>query len=487
MSFTIENILLVGSILLILSVFFTKTSSRFGVPALLLFLALGVIAGSEGPGGIAFDNPYLSRFIGAFALCFILFSGGLDTKTHDIKGIVAPGILLSSVGVLITCLLVGVFVYWLTDFTLIEGMLLGAIVSSTDAAAVFSILRSKGLGLKGKLRPLLELESGSNDPMAYFLTIVFLFLITNPEKSATALVFLFLKQIIFGTLAGVGMGKLMQLFINRIKLDADGLYSVLLMALMLFTFSATDYIGGNGFLAVYLSAFTLGNMDFIHKRSLTKHFDGWAWLMQIVLFLTLGLQVFPSQILPYIGIGLLISAFLIVVARPITIFLVLLPFRFNTRSKIFLSWVGLRGAVPIVFATYPLALGLPNSGMIFNVVFFISITSVLIQGTTVPFAAKLLRLSIPAKSRKKTMLDRVLEEKVRSKLGEITITSDFACAGKSIVSMKLPQNVLIVMIQRENQFFIPDGATVVMPGDKLMVMADDNESINAFNSCLKGE
>ncbi|MDX9881303.1 MAG: potassium/proton antiporter [Prolixibacteraceae bacterium] len=486
MSFSIENVLLIGSILLIMSVFFTKTSSRFGVPALLLFLAIGMFVGSEGPGGIHFDNPGMARFIGAFSLCFILFSGGLDTKRSDIGGIILPGILLSSVGVLVTCVLVGLFVHLVTEFTFLEGLLLGAIVSSTDAAAVFSILRSKGLGVKGKLRPLLELESGSNDPMAYFLTIVFLFLITNPDQSMVSLIPLFLKQMVFGGLVGIGMGKLMQWLINKIKLDVDGLYSVLLMGLMLFTFSATDYIGGNGFLAVYLSAFTLGNTDFIHKRSLTKHFDGWAWLMQIVLFLTLGLQVFPSQVVPYIGIGLLISVFLIVIARPVTIFLVLLPFRFNFRSKVFLSWVGLRGAVPIVFATYPLALGLPNSGIIFNVVFFISITSVLIQGTTIPFAARLLRLSIPAEARKKTVLDRELADKVRSLLGEITIDPGFVCAGKSIVSMKLPQNVLIVMIKRENRFLIPDGATIVQPGDKLVVMADDKESIGIFRSCLRG-
>src|ERR1035437_6926164 len=324
-----ENILLIGSLLLIISVLTTKTSARFGIPTLLLFLVVGMLAGSDGPGGINFSDPKLVQFIGSLSLCFILFSGGLDSRMQDIKPILWPGILLSTLGVVITTGLVGVFAMMVAGFTLIEGLLLGAIVSSTDAAAVFSIIRSMGVGLKGHLRPLLEFESGSNDPMAYFLTIAFIYLIVHPGASFVELIPMFLQNMVLGAIVGFVMGKVMHFIFLRIRLDIDGLYSVLLIAMVLFTFSITDFIGGNSFLAVYISAFVLGNKDFLHKRSLTKHFDGQAWLMQVVLFITLGLLVFPSQIWPLAGIGLLISLFLIFVARPLAVFFCLSFFKVN--------------------------------------------------------------------------------------------------------------------------------------------------------------
>jgi cell volume regulation protein A len=485
-TFTFENILLLGAILIVLSVVFTKTTARFGVPALLLFLMLGMIAGADGPGRIHFDNPKLAQFIGSFCLSFILFSGGLDTRISDVKKVFLPGLLLSTVGVLLTCLAVGVFVSMVTPFTLLEGLLLGAIVSSTDAAAVFSILRSKGLKLKGKIRPLLEFESGSNDPMAYFLTIVFLFLISNPEKSYWLLIPLFIKQMVIGGLIGYLAGRGMQIMINWVKLEAEGLYSVLLIGMTLLTFSGTHFLGGNAYLAVYLAALTLSNYDFVHKRSLSKHFDGLAWLMQIILFLTLGLQVFPSQIVPYFGIGLLIALFLIVIARPLTVFIVLLPFRMNIRSRLFISWVGLRGAVPIVFAMIPLTLGIANANAIFNIVFFITVTSVIIQGTSVPLAAKILRLGYPELPKNKVMFDRDMTEKMRSLMDEIVIGEDFGCKGKAIVELNLPSSVLIVLVKRDAKtLFIPDGSTILQPGDKIMVIADNRESISTFNNCLR--
>lgn len=486
MYLTLENILLLGSMLIVLSVVLTKTTVRFGVPVLLLFLVLGMIAGVDGPGGIYFDNPKVAQFIGSFSLSFILFSGGLDTRMADVKKVLVPGVLLSTIGVILTCLAVGVFVSLITDFTLLEGLLLGAIVSSTDAAAVFSILRSRGLRLKGNVRQVLELESGSNDPMAYFLTIVFLFLINHPDKSSWSIVGLFFQQMFIGAIVGVLAGKGMQLLINWIKLEVSGLYSVLLIGMVLLTFSGTQFLGGNAYLAVYIAALVLGNTDFIHKRSLTKHFDGQAWLMQLVLFLTLGLQVSPSQVVPHIWTGILISIFLILVARPISVFLVLAPFKVNLRTRIFLSWVGLRGAVPIVFAMIPLTSGIENSYVIFNLVFFITVTSVIIQGTSIPFVAKLLRLSLPERAIKKWVLNKDIEDKVRSMMEEITISDNFSCIGKAIVDLNLPQNVLIVLVKRnDGSFFIPDGSTTLFEGDKVLIIADNRDGIELFANCLR--
>ena len=320
MNLAIENILLVGSILLFISIIVGKTSYKFGVPTLLLFLAIGMLAGSDGIGGIHFDNPRIAQFIGIVSLNFILFSGGLDTNWTAIKPILREGIVLSTLGVLLTALSIGTFVWFVTDFTIYESMLLGSIVSSTDAAAVFSILRSKSLALKTNLRPTLELESGSNDPMAYVLTIAFLTLVINQDQSIFSIIPLFLQQMILGSIAGFAFGKLSKLIINKIKLDFEGLYPVLVIALMFITFSATDFIGGNGFLAIYICAVYLGNQELIHKKTILKMYDGLAWLMQIVLFLTLGLLVFPSQIIPYFGVGILISLFLIIVARPLSVF-----------------------------------------------------------------------------------------------------------------------------------------------------------------------
>ena len=367
MNLTIENILLVGSLLLFVSVIVGKTSYKFGVPTLLLFLAIGMLAGSDGIGGIRFDNPQIAQFIGIVSLNFILFSGGLDTNWTSVKPILKEGLVLSTFGVLLTALSLGTFVWLVTDFTIYESMLLGSIVSSTDAAAVFSILRSKNLALNTNLRPTLELESGSNDPMAYVLTIAFLTLVINQDQSLASIVPLFIQQMIIGGIAGFAFGKLSKFIINRIKLDFEGLYPVLVIALMFITFSATEFVGGNGFLAIYICAVYLGNQDLIHKKTILKMYDGLAWLMQIVLFLTLGLLVFPSQVFPYMGIGLLISLFLIFVARPVSVFLSLMFFKMKLKRRFYISWVGLRGAVPIVFATYPLLAGIDKANMIFNI------------------------------------------------------------------------------------------------------------------------
>lgn len=485
MNLTIENILLVGSLLLFVSIIVGKTSYKFGVPTLLLFLAIGMLAGSDGIGGINFNNPQLAQFIGIVSLNFILFSGGLDTNWTSVKPILREGLVLSTVGVLLTALSLGTFVWFVTDFTIYESMLLGSIVSSTDAAAVFSILRSKSLALKTNLRPTLELESGSNDPMAYVLTIAFLTLVINQDQGIASIIPLFLQQMILGGIAGFAFGKLSKFIINKIKLDFEGLYPVLVIALMFITFSATDFVGGNGFLAIYICAVYLGNQDLIHKKTILKMYDGLAWLMQIVLFLTLGLLVFPSQVFPYMGIGLLISLFLIIVARPVSVFLSLVFFKMKLRRRFYISWVGLRGAVPIVFATYPLLAGIDKANMIFNIVFFISVTSVLIQGTTLSIVAKWLNVALPEKAKKITELDQLVLDLPKSSLQEFEILSDFHAVNKRIVDLNFPKSAFIVMIKRNREYIRPGGSTELEAKDILMVLADSQEDFTKVNESLQ--
>jgi cell volume regulation protein A len=363
-------------------------------------------------------------------------------------------------------------------------LLLGAIVSSTDAAAVFSILRSKNLGLKKNIRATLELESGSNDPMAYFLTIAVMGLMLTEDQSALSIIPLFIKQVIIGSAVGLLTGKLGKELINRIELNYSGLYPVMVISLMFFTFSFTDFIGGNGFLAIYLSAVYLGNQYLIHKKTIMQVFDGLAWLMQIVLFLTLGLLVFPSNLVPVLGIGLLVSAFLMLVARPFSVFACLLPFRLKLKTITFISWVGLRGAVPIVFATYPLLAGIEKSQMIFNIVFFISLTSVLLQGTTLRYVAKWLHVSVPEKAKQRTPPDIELSDTMKSELTEIEIDDKSPAVGKRILDLGFPRAALIALIKRRGRFITPNGSTVIEPGDKLVIIAENADSLKLVHECL---
>jgi cell volume regulation protein A len=484
---TTENFLLVGSLLLLFSIFAGKTSYRFGVPTLILFLAIGMLAGSEGLVGIRFDNPGLAQFIGIVSLNFILFSGGLDTSWKSVKPIIKEGIALSTLGVLFTALSLGLFVHWVTELGLFESFLLGAIVSSTDAAAVFSILRAKSLGLKTNLRPTLELESGSNDPMAYVLTIAFLGLVQHPEQSVWSIVPFFFIQMAVGGVSGFLWGKLSKWVINKIRLDFEGLYPVLVIALMFVTFSATEFLGGNGFLAIYICAVYLAQQDLIHKRTIMKVFDGLAWLMQIVLFLTLGLLVYPSAVLPIMGTGLLISLFLIFLARPIGVFLSLIFFKMKLRRRFYISWVGLRGAVPIVFATYPLLAGIEHADMIFNIVFFISVTSVLIQGTTLSWMANLLHVAIPEKVKPMGPTDAFMQEHPKAAMREFVVSESCFAAGKPIVELGFPKTAIIAMIRRDQKYLTPNGATVILPQDTLIVLSDSQKGLEEVDLCLNNK
>jgi len=458
--------------LLLVSVLVSKISDRFGVPALLLFLGLGMLAGSDGPGGIYFDNPAIAQFIGVIALVLILFSGGLDTEINQVRAVLKEGVLLSTLGVLITALITGWVCIALLDLPPLVGLLMGAIVSSTDAAAVFSVLRSKGISLKGHLKPLLELESGSNDPMAIFLTVGLIQLIQFPQRSPLNLIGLFFLQMLVGAVIGVLMGRLTVWLINHIRLGYEGLYPVLSLALVFLTFGLTSILGGSGFLAVYLAGIVLGNREFIHRRSLLRFHDGLVWLMQITMFLTLGLLVFPSRLVPVAGSGLLIAAALMLIARPVSIFITLPGRRFDIREKLFLSWVGLRGAVPIILATFPLLAQIPQADMMFNVVFFVVLTSVLLQGTTIAPLARWLKLDAPVTPKRIYPIEYTPVGGFKSELKELAVPPHSPMVGKAIVELGLPDDFLVVLIARQNDFVMPSGGTIIEAGDTLLALAD---------------
>ena len=390
---TTEYIIFAVAILLILSIALSKAVSRLALPALLVFLAIGMLAGSEGLGGIYFDNPSVAQFIGVLALSLIIFAGGFHTKWDSIRPVMWTGIALSTVGVLITALVVGTLSSYLFEMPFKYCLLLGAIVCSTDAAAVFSVLRSRKVNLKGSLAPLLEFESASNDPMAVLLTIGFIQVIMGADASSWMFVLFFIKQLVFGAVAGYLIGRIAIWLMHHFKLEYEGLYPPLLISLVLFAYSATALIGGSGFLAVYIAGIMMARSEFPRKKSLMEFHDGLAWMMQIMMFVILGLLVFPSELVKVAVPGLIISAVLMFVARPVSVFLPLVFSKSTSlRERTLISWVGLRGSVPIVLATFPLLAGVPYADVIFNVVFFIVLTSVLVQATSISFIARRLKL-----------------------------------------------------------------------------------------------
>ncbi|GMV51401.1 MAG: K(+)/H(+) antiporter NhaP [Nitrospirae bacterium] len=472
MAVTIEYLLLGASGLLLLSVIASKASGRIGVPALLLFLVIGMLAGSDGPGGIHFDNPWLAQSLGVVALTFILFAGGMDTIWSQVKPVLGPGIALSTLGVALTAALVGWFAIAVLDMSWVEGPLIGAIVSSTDAAAVFAVMRSRYVSLRSPLKPLLELESGSNDPMAVFLTLGLITLITGASHSPLELIPMFVRQMTLGAVIGYGAGKLMVLSVNRLRLEYDGLYSVLTLSLVLLTYSGSAWLGGNGFLAVYVAGLMMGNSEFIHKRSLVRFHDGLAWLMQIAMFLTLGLQVFPTQLVPIAGSGLLLALFLMVVARPVAVFVTLVFTKLTFQEKTMVAWVGLRGAVPIILATFPLLAGVPQAGFIFNLVFFIVLTSVLLQGTSIPLVARWLGVDEPWQPRLEASPVWDAPTSLKSGLMEVSVPASSTAIGKRLVDLGLPKSGYVLLIARQGRSFVPDGGTVLEAGDSLLVFAD---------------
>lgn len=472
--FSLEFILLFSSSLLVISVLLSRVSSSFGVPALLIFLVMGMLAGSEGPGKIPFDNYSVAFAIGSVCLAFIIFDGGLRTSWNSVKPIFPIGISLSFFGTIITGVVTGLFAHLVLGLGLLEGLLLGGISSSTDAAAVFSILRSKGLSLKGKLKQILEFEAGSNDPVAVFFTIAMISIISAASTGAVSVFVLFLKQAGIGLAFGYFGAKAIRLVTNRAGIEFEGLYGVLVAGFVMVLFSGTSYVGGSGFLAVYVAGLLLGKFDFLHKGSVTRFLDGVAWVSQITIFLVLGLLVFPSKILLVWKEGLIFAFFMMFVARPISVFLSAPGKSLKREERLFVSWIGLRGAAPIILATLPWIMNLPNAEFYFNLVFFTVIISVVFQGISIPWIASKLKVTVP--------IDE--EPQVDPNLGsllppgfmsvEAVVLAGSNAADKKILELGLPAGVLLTSIKRGDRFLVPQGSTTVGTGDRIMGFARES-------------
>ena len=481
-----EKIILIASIMFLTASVSSKLAGRFGVPALLIFISIGIFFGSDGIGNIYFDNYYAARFIGVIALAYILFMGGLSVDIKEVKPVFAKGIMLATVGVFLTAIVTGLIGYYFLDFTLYECLLLGSIVSSTDAAAVFSILRSKDINLKNNLKPLLEFESGSNDPMAVFLTVGMISLITGEAASFYDLIFMFLRQMILGIILGFVIGKLAVKLINKIHLAYDGLYVVLTVAIAAFAYSFPSIAGGNGFMSVYICGLTMSASKFVHKKMLTKFHDGIAWLMQIVMFLILGLLVFVKDLYAAIKPALILTFILVFIARPLAVFISLVPFKVNLKEKLFISWVGLRGAAPVVLATFPLLAGLKHSHDIFSIIFFVVIVSVVIQGTTIPASAKLLGVAAPAAKNITSPIEFEAGES-NKKLFEFQIECHSLAVNRTLKDLPIPKDTLITMISRGGDYLIPSGDTVFEECDIVFILSDYNneESLKEIFDIVK--
>lgn len=492
MEITANNIMLTLAALLSLSVIVGKAGNKFGMPALLLFLAVGMIAGTDG-FGIQFDSAEVAQFIGMISLSVILFSGGVDTNFKDIRPILAPGVVLATVGVFITTIVTGAFIYymfhWLAPefaFGWIESMLLAAIMSSTDSASVFSILNSSRTGLKQNLKPTLELESGSNDPMAYLLVIILIGILEGGGNAMSAELWtdsalLLIKQLLLGAIGGVAIGYATVKVINRLRVDNEFLYPVMVIACVFFVFSLTELIGGNSYLAVYIAGLVVGNCKLALKRTITTFFGGFTWLVQIIMFLSLGLLVNPHEFvnMHIIIPGILLGLFMIIIARPFAVFISLLPFKhFTFKARLYISWVGLRGAVPIIFATYALmSSGVEHARMMFNMVFFITILSLILQGTTVNRMAQWLGLKEKLKEKE---FNFDLPDEITASMQEMDVTARLLSNGEMLKDVTLPPNTLVIMIKREGKYLVPTGNTHLYLSDKLLLISEEEKHLQSL-------
>lgn len=465
-----NEILLIVSVLLISAILLNKIGGKFGVPSLLIFILVGIMAGSDGIGGIYFEDYALSQFIGIVAISYILFMGGLSVDIDELKPVFTEGAVLATLGVFITGILTGLCCYYFLDLSLLECMLLGGIISSTDAAAVFSVLRSKSISLANNLKPLLEFESGSNDPMAVFLTVGIIGLITA-QLDLPSLVFDFFKQMLLGIVFGYLIAHVTVWLINKIKLEYDSLYVVITLASVLFTYSFISLIGGNGFIGTYVCGLAMAAMKFVNKKTLIRFHDATAWIMQIVMFLILGLLVNFKNGFVFAGQAFLVAMVLTFVARPIAVFLTTVPFKRTTNEKLMISWVGLRGAAPIVLATFPLTANIPHAIEIFNIVFFVVIISVLLQGTTIPYIAKKLKVDAPLDVDHKSILEYDGAH-TSNKMIEFTVPENSAISGKQIFELNLPKGSLVSLIYKNGDYIIPTGSTTVEAHDVLFMLLD---------------
>ncbi|MBE6247286.1 MAG: potassium/proton antiporter [Bacteroidales bacterium] len=477
MIFTSGNIILLGAVLIFVSILVSKTGFRFGVPTLLLFLLVGMLFGSDGLG-LEFNSPESAQFIGMIALSVILFTGGMDTQIADIKPIITPGLILSTLALLLTTLLTGAFIYCLCmftgmnmEFSLLASFLLAATMSSTDSASVFSILRSQKMQLKHNLKPLLELESGSNDPMAYMLTIILIHVIQHPgEISGWGIALDMAKQFGYAIILSVLVGKGIVWLINKISLSNTALYSVMLLSVVFILFAVTDSIGGNGYLAVYIAGLVVGNSKVVLKREMSLFMDSLTWLFQVIMFLSLGLLVNPHELKDVAIPGILIGAFMMFVARPLSVYTCLAPFKdIPLKAQTFTSWVGLRGAVPIIFATYPVVAGISGSNIIFNIVFFITLISLIFQGMSIGWFAKKLHLDLPPEPEKE--FDIHIPDELSTSLNEIRLTRKMLAHGNTLATMNIPKGHLAMIVKRGEQYIVPNGQLELHEGDVLLFIS----------------
>ena len=494
----VELVLLVLSLLFFISIIADKIGYKFGVPALLLFLTVGMIFGSHsfpalfGARGIEIETGS-AQAISTLAMCIILFTGGMETKLSDIKSVLVPGITLATVGVMLTCLITGIIIYflfgWLNAVTSVSiwlALLMAATMSSTDSASVFSIMRTNGIGLKHNLRPLLELESGANDPMAYVLTTTLIgvvlttdtFVGTTREVEALPIIQTIVVQLVMGTVLGLAFGEGLVHLMRRVKLGNEALYPIMVLTACIFIFSITYYLQGNTYLAVYVGGLIIGNNKFARKRQTKSFFNGLTWLSQLVMFLMLGLMVNPKELLNYqVWLPcLIISIVMIFISRPAAVWLCMLPFRqYKQRDRLMMSWVGLKGAVPIIFAIMCKANGLPYADLIFNVVFLCTIVSLLAQGTTLTVVARKLALDTPpTEERELEHFDIDLPDEIQSSAREVEVTPQILVNGNTPREIDIPPHTLIVMVRRGEDFFIPTGSSQLEVGDQLLVISDQD-------------
>ncbi|WP_231906736.1 MULTISPECIES: potassium/proton antiporter [Providencia] len=467
---TIEQLILLTSILILLGIFSSKLSARLGLPMLVMFLFIGMLAGEDGIGKITFDNVNVSYAVGSLALALILFDGGLQTSVKSIRLVWKPAFTLATLGVLVTAGITGVAAAYILGIPLLEGLLLGAIVGSTDAAAVFSLLRNAGIYLNERLQSTLEIESATNDPMAIFLTVGLLQLLMNPQASGSELVLLFFSQMGIGTVVGLSVGWISVKIINKIKLLATGLYPVLVAACGLLSFGLASNLDGSGFLSIFVTGVVIGNHRFVFQRNTFLFHDGLAWLSQIIMFVMLGLLVNPSSLIEVWLEGLIIALVLTFIARPLAVIPVLKLFGFPKPEIALISWVGLRGSVPIILAIFPFIYGLPGANLIFDVVFFVVLISATLQGSTLPYVARKLNLMqqpplIPAAT-----LDITAVDQIDADLVEYTLGDDCSAVGRRLSQLALPDQTVIAMITRGKSVLPPRGSTLFYADDHLFVV-----------------
>lgn len=468
--FLIDQIILLSAVLILLGIISSQLSARLGLPVLVLFLIVGMLAGEDGPGGIFFDNAEAAHSLGTLALAMILFDGGLQTPFKAIKHVWKPASTLATFGVLITGAVTGVAAAYILDIPLLQGMLLGAIVGSTDAAAVFSLLRNAGIHLNKKLKATLEIESASNDPMAIFLTVGLLEVLVNDLEPGMDLLLLFISQMGLGATVGLAVGWLSVKLINKIQLVAAGLYPVLVAACGLLSFGVTANIGGSGFLAVFITGVVIGNSRFVFQRSTFLFHDGLAWLSQIMMFVVLGLLITPTTLFHVWFEGLLIALVLIFIARPIAVIPTLALFGFNLREITLVSWVGLRGSVPIILAIFPLMFGLEGAELIFNVVFFVVLISATLQGSSLSWMAKKLKLTLPPPATPAATLEITALGDVEADIVEYTLGKSSPAVGRRVAKLALPEGVVMAMITRDSKVIAPRGSTLLQAEDQVFIV-----------------